>query len=145
MENKEGTTVQQVKAVLIAGLLGGVVTFALCGILLLLAALLISKGLVPQSAVTILCVATCAVSAWFGGRFAAKRGSVFPALCALASGILFCLLVFVTGAVITGGVHITGSNLIMMVGALLAATASGTLGNVGSKKAKKTTKSKKRK
>lgn len=120
-------------------------TFALCGIFLLLTALFISKGVVPERAITMLCIAACAISAWFGGRFAAKRGSGFPALCALAAGVVFCLLVFITGLVVSGGMRLTGSNLVMLLAALAATLIAGVVGNARGKKAKKTTKSKKRK
>lgn len=140
MQNKEETSTKNIKAIALTALIGGAISFAFCAIMLLIGAALVLKGWIPEGGMAALCIAACAASALIGGRFAARRGSSFPALCALGAGIAFCLLIILAALLINGGVQLSGSNLGAMAAALLGGGISGV---VGTPKAKK--KSKKRK
>lgn len=140
MPNKEGTTAQNIQGIIIAGLFGGILAFAVCGVLLLISALLISKGSVPASVMAALCIGSCAIGAFAGGRFATGRSQSFPALCALCAGIVFCLLVLLAGLSMHGGVTLSGNGIWSMAAAVAASGAAGLLG--GTKPKKKTKKRK---
>ncbi len=140
MPSKEEMSSKHIKAISLAALFGGAISFVLCAIVLLIGAALILKGVIPERGMTMVCIAACAIASFFGARFSMRRAYVFPALSALGSGIAFCLLLMCAAVLIQGALSFSSGNLVAMAAAILASAFSAVLAAPKSKK-----KSKKRK
>lgn len=120
-----------------AVLLGGGVALAVSLLVLLLAALGISRGLLSGELQTQLTIVSCVAGSFFGGLTAVRRCPARGLLVGLAVGGVLFLLQLTIGLLLYDTLALESGGVGLLFGALCGGAAAGILGRGGKKGAAK--------
>lgn len=121
-------------------LVGGVTALAACFLLLLLASVAISAGLLGEGMMYQLTIVSCVAGGFIGGAVAVKRCAARPLIVGVLAGGVFFLLLLTIGLVVFENAAPEAHGIGVLCGALCGGAAAGLLGGRrgGGRKRKKT-------
>jgi len=119
-----------------AVLLGAGAALLLCLLVLLIASVGVSQGLLPADAKYQITVVCCVVSAFCGALIALRESAAKGLLVGICVGAAFFLLLLSLGAIVYGTVSFENGGLGLLGAAVCGGAAAGILGGGGEKKTK---------
>lgn len=118
-------------------LLGGVVAFAVCLIVLTLCSVGISAGWIQEGLMYQLSVAGCVVGAFMGAVLAVRRCGARALIVGLSTGAVLFLLLLTGGVLFFEHMSLESGGLGLLCGALCGGALAGILGSKPHKKKRK--------